>query len=124
MNTNSALEGPLARVFQSLYDTIARVYSHVYVYAQGHGSGAGTEITRNVIFIATNAESPPTRDELIVKSGQFDQTHAEGRKDLFGVAEDLVPLEELKSFARGPALTDSYNPIDTYAFKGVLPRAR
>lgn len=124
MNTNSALEGPLARVFQSLYDSIDRVFSHVYVYAQGHGSGAGTELTRNVIFIATNAESPPTRDELIVKAGQFDQTHAEGRKDLFGVAEDLVPLEDLKSFARGPALTDSYNPIDTYAFKGVLPRAR
>jgi spermidine synthase len=120
MNTNSALEGAFAPVFQSIYETIRGVYRHVFVYAHGYGFGVGSELTRNVIFVATNAETVPSREAMIEKAKDFDATHAEGRKDLVGIAEDLVPQADLESFPTGPVLTDQFNPIDTYAFRGVL----
>ncbi|MCA9425329.1 MAG: fused MFS/spermidine synthase [Candidatus Omnitrophica bacterium] len=120
MNTNSALEGPLAQVYQSLHPTISKVFPHVYVYAQGYGIGIGTELTRNVIFVGVKAEEAPSIETLLDRAAQFDASHAEGRKDLLGIAEDLIPSEESADFPKGPILTDRFNPIDTYAFRGVL----
>ncbi len=120
MNTNSALEGSLAQVYQSLHETIRRVFDHVYVYAHGYGFGVGSELTRNVIFIGTNSEEVPTIESLIDSAALFDQSHADSRIDLLGIAEDLVPQSVLDTFQSGPVLTDQYNPIDTYAFRGIL----
>ena len=120
MNTNSALEGPLARVYQSLDPTIRKVFNQVEVYAHGYGFGIGLERTRNVVFVGTDAEKPVPLDEWVRRAKAFDDTHARGRKDLVGIAEDLVPSEVLKNLPKGPVLTDQYNPIDTYAFRGVL----
>ena len=113
MNINSAIDGPLARIFHSMYRTIDSVFPNTYVFAEEHRK-AGEHESTNIILMAT------CREERISPRQWADRAKAHRSNSyitsdrLRQMIEDL--LVDLPDTARAPIFSDDYAPIETMPF--------
>ena len=113
MNINSALEGPLARIFQSMYRTIEAVFPNTYVFAVEH-RGYGDDRTMNIILLATCGEERLSPQEWAARARDYRSDSYVKEDRLQQMVEDL--LVRPPDTSRAPIFTDDYAPIETMPF--------
>lgn len=113
MNLNSAVDGPLARIFQSMYRTVAGVFPQTYVFAKDY-LVAGRHQSVNVILLATrDPERVPPEAWVERAAGHQSRSYITAER-MQKMARDLVV--ELPPLADAPVFTDDYAPIETMPF--------
>lgn len=113
MNINSALEGPSARIYESIDRTLSVVFPHVYVFAVG-GRQWGYEQSMNVMFVATRSDADLLPADWKERAAQFESHSYVDSARLSRMIEDLVPDPPTNPDA--PLFTDDYAPIETMSF--------
>jgi spermidine synthase len=113
MNVNSAIDGPLAQIFHSMYRTIDSVFPNIYVFAMDHRN-VGEHESTNLILMATRRKQriAPEQWPLLAKAHQSNSYVTSDR--LQQMAQDL--LADLPDTASAPIFSDDYAPIETMSF--------
>jgi hypothetical protein len=113
MNINSAIEGPLAHIFLSMYRTIDSVFPNTYVFATEHRH-FGRYDSMNIILMATRHEERISPQAWAVRA-RVHRSHSYVKNDaLQRMVEDL--RVDLPDSACAPVFSDDYAPIETMPF--------
>jgi spermidine synthase len=113
MNINSALEGPRAQIFQSIYRTFDAVFPNTYVFAMDHQQRP-TQFTMNVILLGTRDKTRLTRAQWATRAADYRSTSYVNPRMVRAMVDDL--LVTLPDMSRAPLFTDDYAPIETMPF--------
>lgn len=113
MNINSAVEGPAARIFHSIYRTLAAEFPQTYVFA--HDIAArGRDQSTNILLVATAGDSPLPLAAWRDRAGAYRSSSYVDTKLVSQLVENLV--ENLPEMTDAPRLTDDFAPIETMSF--------
>jgi spermidine synthase len=113
VNLNSALEGPLAGIFRSMYRTSSAVFPQTYVFAKDHRHwGRGRSM--NVILVASKRQDPIPPEQWVRRAALHHSDSYVGRLRMQTMVQDL--LHELPDLTGAPLFTDDYAPIETMPF--------
>ncbi len=113
MNINSALEGPQARIFRSMYRTIDSVFPNTYVFSRDHGSG-GRQQTTNILFVAAKGTDCIRAGAWMAGAKKHQSDSYITSRHMQQMVDDLVV--NLPDVSRAPVFTDDYAPIETMPF--------
>ena len=113
MNVNSAIDGPTASIFQSIYRTLESVFPHTYVFAMEHDR-RGTHESTNVILVATNRRQPLSAQTWAARAEAYRSDSYVDHDRMQQLVADLVV--DLPDVSRAPVFTDDYAPIETMSF--------
>ncbi len=113
MNINSAIDGPSARIFHSMYRTLTTVFSHTYVFAVDHRLGDRSRST-NIILIGTRAEDRLSTGEWAARAERHRSDSYIDSHRMQGMVADL--LADLPDVSQAPVFTDDYAPIEMMSF--------
>lgn len=113
MNINSAIDGPLARIFQSMHRTLDSVFPNTYVLGLGHRH-SGDRSSMNIILMATCHEERISPEQWAVRARDHQSSAYVKNDQLQKIVEDL--LVDLPDTTRVPIFSDDYAPIDTMPF--------
>ena len=113
MNINSALDGPLAGIFQSMYRTIHAVFPNTYVFAADYRN-LDQHAAMNIIFVATKQEQPISPEQWAARAARHQSDSYVKSEDLRRMVEDL--RVDPPDVASAPIFSDDYAPIETMAF--------
>jgi spermidine synthase len=113
MNINSAVDGPLARIFHSMYRTIDSVFENTYVFAMHHRQ-SGDTLSTNVILMASRDKQRIAPAQWSARAAGHASRSYVKTEQLQRMVEDL--LVELPDMACTPVFTDDYAPIETMPF--------
>ncbi len=113
MNINSAIVGPSACIFHSMYRTIDSVFPSVYVFAMEHRRLGETKST-NIIFVATRRKERISPEQWAARARGYRSNSFVKNDRLQGVVEDL--LVDLPDVTRATVFSDDYAPIETMPF--------
>ena len=114
MNTNSAIEGRDAAIFQSIGRTLREVFPGVQAFAEGWGRNTTPDLTRNVLFVASRGGRAPTIDEWRALALGFEPRSSVSRARMVEMASDLVMA--WPDVSKAVRLTDEHAPIETMSF--------
>jgi spermidine synthase len=112
MNTNSSLDGANAEIFRSIAATLQEVFPSVQAFAHEWRFDRDPERSRNVIFIASDAELP-SPSEWLSRAARFVPRSSVSRETMIAMAADQYPIPDV---AGAPVLTDDHAPIETMRF--------
>jgi spermidine synthase len=113
MNINSAIEGPNAGIFGSMYRTLESVFEHTYVFAKDY-EGRGDRDTLNVMLLATQGIPSIQSTEWTTRAELY---HSDSYVDTDLMKRAVaVLLAELPDLPWAPLFTDDYAPIETMSF--------
>lgn len=113
MNINSAVRGPSAKIFESMYKTLKGVFpqTHVFVvYSRQLPSTAST----NIILVAANGDAKLSRQDWLERASAYQSDSYVGRPDVESMLEDLMVVAPDVNDAA--VFTDDYAPIETMSF--------
>lgn len=113
MNINSALEGPSARIYQSMHRTLLECFPTVYVFAIGSSIEAVDEST-NILFLATRNGNEIAPDEWAERAAGHQSDSYIDAVRMREMIEELVV--EPPTNIDAPLFTDDYAPIETMSF--------
>ena len=113
MNINSAVDGPLASIFHSMYRTIDSVFQNTYVFAMQHRQ-SGNTCSTNVILVASRDKQRITPAEWSARAAGHPSRSYVKTEQLQRMVEDL--LVEMPDMASTPVFSDDYAPIETMPF--------
>jgi len=113
ININSAIEGPMARIFHSMHRTLDTVFPNTYVFAKDFREFGKTE-TINILLVATKSETRIRPEQWKTRAKQHRSASYVGRDDMTRMVDDL--LVTLPDTSRAPVFTDDYAPIETMPF--------
>jgi len=113
MNLNSAVRGPSARIFQSMYRTMASVFPNTYVFAVDHRQW-GLERSMNVILVATQDKARLSPEQWAARARRYrSNCYVTGDRVRQMAGDLLVDLPDLRG---APLFSDDYAPIETMPF--------
>ena len=114
MNIISAVDGPLAGIFHSMYRTVESVFPNTYVFAADH-QARGRDQSMNIILLATKTEERIPREEWTARAeGYRSESYVENETIERAVRDLLVDVPDTSA---APLFTDDYSPIDTMPFR-------
>ena len=114
MNINSAMVGPQAGIFRSMYKTIESVFpksTHAFCVNQGQ---IGRDQSTNIILVGINRDQPISADDWTAAAANYNSASYIGRAEIERMLDDLVVT--LPDVSEAPIFTDDYAPIETMAF--------
>jgi spermidine synthase len=111
INLNSALEGRLSEIFQSVHRTVASVFPTVYVFAEHQFAPAES---RNVILVGSKSERRLGHDEWLERAAAWRTNSYVDARVMTRLVADL--MDEAAVATTAPLLTDDYAPIETMSF--------
>lgn len=113
MNINSAVRGPNAAIFHSMYKTIDQAFTGVDAFAIGWQYGLRDQST-NVILVAVNEDEPISSYQWINLASQYKSASYVGRQNVETMVRDR--LTALPNMEAAATFTDDYAPIETMPF--------
>lgn len=113
MNINSALEGPSARIYESMSRTLTECFPRVYVFAIGSSREAVTQST-NIMFVATKTEDEITPADWAARAAEHQSNSYVDAARMEAMIRELVV--DSPSNPDAPVFTDDYAPIETMSF--------
>ena len=113
MNINSAIDGPLAGIFHSMYRTVDSVFPNTYIFAVQRRQ-LDADCSTNIILLATLDKKRITQAQWTARAKACRSNSYVTNVRLQQMVEDL--FVDLPDTARAPAFSDDYAPIETMAF--------
>ncbi len=113
MNINSAVDGSLARIFQSMYRTLESVFPHTYVFVKDYRR-RGRKQSTNVILVATKQGKPLSPETWTARAERYRSESYVDRGRVQRMVADL--LVDVPDVSQSPVFTDDYAPIETMPF--------
>ena len=114
MNINSALTGPLSRIFRSVDRTLSQVFPQVYVFAMPEYEGQSLEQSMNIIFVATKKHDRISPEEWAKRADAYRSASYVNQERMCAMIANLVV--DMPDVSTAPIFTDDYAPIETMPF--------
>ena len=118
MNINSAIDGPLARIFHSMYCTIDSVFPNTYAFAmkdQYADEHDPTNVSTNIILLATRDKNRISPQQWAVRARDHQSNSYITSGRMQQMVEDLLDVLPPDA-AQAPIFSDDYAPIETMPF--------
>jgi spermidine synthase len=113
MNINSAIQGPNAAIFQSMFKTLFDACPTVYAFSLGSQYGIRDRST-NIILVAVNSERLITPEEWSRRAAAYQSSSYIDATQVQQMVKDLV--QTMPNLDQAPLFTDDYAPIETMTF--------
>jgi spermidine synthase len=114
MNINSALVGPMSKIFRSVDRTLSQVFPQVYVFAMPEFDGQGLDKSMNIIFVATKKNERISPEQWAQRAAAYRSPSYVSQDRLRAMVEHLVV--DVPDVSTAPIFTDDYAPIETMPF--------
>jgi spermidine synthase len=114
MNINSALRGPLSKIFGSVDRTLSQVFPQVYVFAMAEYEGQSSEQSMNVLFVATKSRDRISPEQWAQRAEAYHSSSYVNQDRVRAMIENLVV--DVPDVSTAPIFTDDYAPIETMPF--------
>lgn len=113
MNINSAVEGPFARIYHSMYRTLDAVFPHTYAFALDYRQ-RGVDQSMNIILLSTRRDERISPEQFAERAQGYTSSSYVTGVHVRRMVGDLLPNPPDVSHA--PVFSDDYAPIDTMPF--------
>ena len=113
MNINSAVRGPKAAIFRSMYKTIDEVFQQTHAFVVGSRVVRAGEST-NIMLVAAKSDAELSRQEWSLRAGEYQSSSYVDRGQVERMIDDLVLT--MPDLADAAVFTDDYAPIETMSF--------
>ena len=113
MNINSAADGPMAGIFQSMYKTLEDVFPQTHAFVLGRQIFS-TETTTNIILVAANSDQRLTHADWAERAAAYQSNSYVDRAEIEAMLPDL--LLTAPNTDQAAEFTDDYAPIETMPF--------
>jgi len=114
MNINSALRGPLSKIFGSVDRTLSQVFPQVYVFAMAEYEGQSSEQSMNILFVATKSRDRISPEQWAQRAEAYHSSSYVNQNRVRAMIESLVV--DVPDVSTAPIFTDDYAPIETMPF--------
>jgi spermidine synthase len=111
MNINSAIQGPLAHIFLSMYHTLQSVFPHTYAFVLGQG---GSQYASTNVILVSSKGGEVSPQQWRDRARRYQSRSYIEPPMIQRMVEDL--LTDVPDVSRAPVFTDDYAPIETMAF--------
>jgi spermidine synthase len=113
MNINSAVQGPNAAIFQSMYKTLDDAFPGAYAFALGSQYGVRDRST-NIILLAVNSDDGISPEQWSRRAAAYQSSSYIDALQVQQMTKDLI--QTLPDMQSAPLFTDDYAPIETMTF--------
>ncbi len=113
MNTNSALSGPNAQIFEAVGATLRSVFPSVQAFAHEWRADHDPHRSRNILFIALRDGDLPVAEEWAARAARFVPRSSVSREMMRAMVLDLHPVPDA---GLATVMTDDHAPIETMRF--------